>query len=350
MIEDRIILLVGGYGSVGRLIAKLLKTRKMGTVVIAGRNEDKARLAAISIDQSFQWAEFDVELFGEKEKELVERSHIVVICLDQSKTLFAEYCLRAGKIYLDITAKSDFLKEIVRLDKVAVENKSLAIVSLGLCPGLTNLIGAELHSTFPDAEKIVTGLLLFLGEAHGRASVDWTLDNYARDFLYSGKKERSFMNFFWFEFSGFRGARKAWRFNFSDQHALKETFEQSDFETYLCFDSAFVTRMLHVLKVCRLDRLLEVPLFRSVAVNVFSAFSFGKTGFSGRVLGILNGKSIGDISFSGGHTGFATASFAVEAIRLAIALKDVHGVKHIHQVFHLDELNTDGFVKIGRSN
>lgn len=347
MTNETIILLIGGYGHVGKLIAERIKEYDYGVVIIAGRDIDKAKRTAMEIDSKFQWAAFDVDEFGNREKELVDRSDIIVVCLDQSKLDFAEYSLRRGKIYLDITAKSDFLEQLGKLDDLAKDNRSLAIISLGLCPGLTNLVAAELKSAFPDADEIVTGLLLFLGEVHGRASIEWTLDNYTHDFMYSGRMQHSFLARLSFGFPGFSGTRHAYRFNFSDQHALKKTYKQCDFGTYLCFDSVLVTRLLHLLKVCRLDGFLKLKQIRSFFIRALSAFSFGQAGFSGESVAISNGKRIGRITFSGRHTGLATASVLVEAIVKAISLNGVYGVKHIHEVFRLDQFGTFGSIKIG---
>ncbi len=340
------ILLVGGYGHVGSLIAEGLKERGYAKVIIAGRDGEKARRVAMETHPGYEWAAFDIGTFGDNEKKLVDRSDIVVICLDQSKLGFAEYCLRTGKIYLDITAKTDFLEQLRELDGLSKENRSLAIVSLGLCPGWTNLVAAELKSIFPDADEIVTGLLLFLGEAHGRASIEWTLDNYTHDFLYSGKLQRTFVPRLVFGFPGFSKERYAYRFNFSDQHALKDTYEQCDFGTYLCFDSALVTRLLHLLKVYGVDGFLRVRWIRSFFVRVLSAFSFGQSGFSGEAVALSNGRSIGRITFSGAHTGLATASVLIETIIKTASLEGVYGVKHIHELFRLDDFQTGGSIKI----
>ena len=210
---------------------------------------------------------------------------------------FSEYCLRRGKVYLDITAKSDFLHNLRELDDLAKENGSLAIVNLGLCPGFTNLVAAELTSKFPFAEEVVTGLMLFLGEAHGRASIEWTIDNYTNDFIYSGRRQKSFVAPLSFTFPGFSTPRNAYRFNFPDQHALKITYEHCDFATYLCFDSNFVTKLLHALRSSRVDGFLKIGWVRSFFVRVLSKFSFGQMGFSGECVAISKGKNVGRIAF-----------------------------------------------------
>lgn len=349
MTRETNIILIGGYGHVGKLIAEGVKERNRGIVVIAGRDADKARKAAMEIDPKFRWSAFDVDDFGDREKELVESADIVVVCVDQSKLDLVEYCLRRGKIYLDITAKSDFLEQLGGLDALAKENKSLAIVSLGLCPGVTNLVAAKLKSACPDAGSIATGLLLFLGEAHGRASIEWTLDNFIHDFFYSGTLQRSFHTSFSFSFPGFSRVRDAYRFNFSDQHALKRTYDRCDFATYLAFDSALVTHLLHVLKVCRVDRLLRVGWIRSFFVRVLQAFSFGQTGFAGEAVAVADGRRIGGIKFSGGHTGLTTASVLVETITRVNSLKEVYGVKHIHDVLRLEQFLTTCSMKVSVS-
>ena len=61
MTREVIILLVGGYGHVGKLIAERIKESGKGIAIIAGRDVDKARNAAKSIDRKFLWAACDIE-------------------------------------------------------------------------------------------------------------------------------------------------------------------------------------------------------------------------------------------------------------------------------------------------
>ena len=89
---------------------------------------------------------------------------------------------------------------------------------IGVAPGLTNLLARLCVDGLPDAQGVDITVLIGLGERHGTAAVQWTVDGLTarqrRDGAGPGRARVSLPGF---------GTRGAYPFPFSDQHTLTET-------------------------------------------------------------------------------------------------------------------------------
>jgi saccharopine dehydrogenase (NAD+, L-lysine-forming) len=330
------ILLIGGSGKVGQLIAEEIHRLCLGVVTIAGRTAAKAMSAAERIDRSVRWAIFDINSFGTHEQLLIKESDLVIVCIDQHDLHWVSYCIEHRVMYLDITAKTDFINSLPSLHEKAVMNDTLVLTGLGLCPGITTLLAAQLTMYHPEADAFNTGLMLGLGEAHGKASIEWTLDNYLNDFKLRGEMVRSFWHHRSFYF-GRKSAIKAYRFNFSDQHTLTDGHYPNVYATYLCFDSAVTTRLFYFFKRLGIDRLLKKPFFRTATIGLFSALTFGSKGFSCESSALRAGKVIDTLRCSGVSTNHATAAVVIAAI-MQLRSTRVSGVRDIRELLTLEKL------------
>ncbi|WP_433476707.1 hypothetical protein ACQPZP_06410 [Spirillospora sp. CA-142024] len=117
----RRVVVLGGYGAVGREVVAGLRGH-VPEVVVAGRDLAKAR----------------------------------------------------GVHYVDVSASREVLAGIAKLDRLATERSATAVLSVGLAPGITNLLARE----FGGADLDI-GVLLGSGERHGPSAVEWTLDSLA---------------------------------------------------------------------------------------------------------------------------------------------------------------------------
>ncbi|MEN7551784.1 hypothetical protein AAG747_27965 [Rapidithrix thailandica] len=277
----------------------------------------------------------------------MNRHDAIIVCIDQSSTDFATYCLTKAILYLDITANTNFLSQLRKLNGYAHQHRALAVVSLGLCPGLTNLLAAELITRYPHADEISTGILLGLGEKHGKAAIEWTLDNLIKDFEYHHTPVQSFGKSKEFQFAGINGKRKAYRFNFSDQHALKENYPEKSFATYLCLDSPWVTRLLSRLKKTGVTRLLHTKLLKKIAIRLFDSFSMGESIFAVSTSAYHNGKLLDRLSVSGKEESVITAKVTVICLEQFIGFNKYFGVMDLQQLLTLqvfwEELKSELF-------
>jgi len=201
------ILIIGGYGHVGQKIARRLIAAGR-SVTIAGRDAGKAAAAAGRL--GCQGVALDLARPDSWPAPLAGAG-AVICCLDTDSADFAAAVLSRGLAYLDISATDAVLRRIEALDNLAQERNALAVLSVGLAPGLSNLLVREARARCPGATHFRIGVLLGLGDSHGPAAIDWTLGSL-------GPLDRGDIRPL--RFGRDRRARPTIPFDFSDQHSL----------------------------------------------------------------------------------------------------------------------------------
>ncbi len=83
---------------------------------------------------------------------------VVVMCVDNPDTGFLEQCIERGIHYIDISATYEILSRIETFSDKAKERGSTILLSVGLTPGLTNLLVS--HCTM--ALDVVNNIDIFL--------------------------------------------------------------------------------------------------------------------------------------------------------------------------------------------
>ncbi len=96
-----------------------------------------------------------------------------------------------------------------------------AVLSIGLAPGLTNLISLHAKNLMDQVDNIDISIMLGMGDQHGKAAIEWTVDNLGMNFdvVKEGRKVAvaSFTEAIKTDFGARLGRRKAYRFNFSER-------------------------------------------------------------------------------------------------------------------------------------
>ncbi len=133
------ILIVGGYGSVGYRIAKLLAPDFRARITIAGRNLRKAEDLARTLGHDSQARMIDVN-DSRSYTAALEDVGLVIMCLDLTDTAFARACVTRGIHYVGITASLEVIERLSLLHDLAAANNAALVLSVGLTPGLTNLL------------------------------------------------------------------------------------------------------------------------------------------------------------------------------------------------------------------
>jgi NAD(P)-dependent dehydrogenase (short-subunit alcohol dehydrogenase family) len=147
------IVVLGGYGNVGRHVVNRL--REAGEhVLTAGRDARRADLVLDARSPSG----IDASLDG---------VDVVVNTAGIEDPALARQITRAGAAFVDITATTGYVEALERSQLFAP-----VLLSVGLAPGLTNLLAAELHREAP-GRPIDIALLLGAGERYGKASTAW---------------------------------------------------------------------------------------------------------------------------------------------------------------------------------
>jgi saccharopine dehydrogenase (NAD+, L-lysine forming) len=333
------ILIVGGYGAVGRIIAAELGNLFPGSVVVAGRNGEKARALAAASNGRIQPLQMDVTR-AHQTPEILDGVALVIICLDLPDTRFAEMCLRRGVHYVDITAEDPFLQQMEALDRIARDSGSTAVLSVGLTPGLSNLLAGHAQAQFDAVEQLDIHVLLGLGENHGEAATRWTLQNLnaAYPILERGASRPvgSFTEAKAVRFPGAAGRYTAYRFNLADQHVLARTMDVPSVSSWLAFDPPWMTGLLAFLRWSGLSRLLQYRRLEDLGVRLTSAIRVGSDRFAVQVeaQGTANGRQRQrQFAVTGQEQSRATGLAAAQVATQLHAKTFPGSVFHIEQVF-----------------
>lgn len=241
------ILIVGGYGHVGRVVVETLTCRFPGKVVVAGRSAERAEACARAFGSHVAWRTLDLVRPASWPSAL-NGVGSVVVCAEQTDASFAAACLGRGLHYIDVSASDNLLLQIEALDPLARRSGATGVLSVGLAPGLSNLLVKHALGALDRPSKVDITVMLGLGEAHGAAAVAWTLKNLSGRFetVMNGRTRsvRGLSDPRRVTLTGETRARIAYRFNFSDQHTVRRTLQVPEAATRLCFDSRRLTWLL----------------------------------------------------------------------------------------------------------
>ncbi|ETT58259.1 saccharopine dehydrogenase NADP-binding domain-containing protein [Paenibacillus sp. FSL H8-0457] len=340
--KERIVV-VGGYGHVGSMICRELGEKYPGFVYAAGRSLERAERFSretggnvlpmrLDLDQPVMDSEW-------------ERIKLVVMCLDQTDDAWVAACLRSGTHYVDISANAEFLSQVAKWRDAAEEYRSTAVLSVGLAPGLTNLMVSLAGQSLDVTESVDISIMLGLGDRHGKAAVEWTVDNLLSTFQvmenHRFRTVASFSDGRSVYFGSKIGRKKVYRFPFSDQSTLLHTMGVSAVSTRLGFDSPLLTSILAGCRASGLHFLLKVKWIRNAAVQAIMNLKMGSDAVALRVdaYGQLHGKvSKVECLLVGRDQSRLTAKVAI-TVAEAVYKGDVpSGVFHIEQVYELADM------------
>ncbi|WP_394706010.1 saccharopine dehydrogenase family protein [uncultured Martelella sp.] len=323
--ENGEILIVGGYGHVGSQIAARLQAAATAPVRIAGRDTD--RLAAAATRLGCQSVQLDLGAPDTWPKAL-DKAGCVVVCVDQTDTGFAAAVLERGLVYLDITADDDFFRRIEHLEGLARAKGGRAVLSVGLAPGLTNLLVKAAAAELDTIERARIGILLGIGDAHGPAAIDWTLHNFKKtrpgtiEHLPFGDPPRQY---------------PVLPFDFADQHVLRRTLKIADVQTFMTFDTPLLSRvMFAVLRRVAASAMLT-RLFK--ALTPYARLGSDRTALSVEVHGTKAGQRIvRRMKMEGRKEARITALIAAMVVEHVLRHDIAPGVHHIEQILSIDML------------
>lgn len=168
-------ILIGGYGEVGRELAKLLSDKSDHPIWIAGRNIKKGENLSRelgSIANSLAIDTKDPSTFGH----LKFSRGIVILQAPDPNAVFTEYCLLKGLHVLWVTTEYVSAARTEKLNQIAKEAKSIFLMGTGLAPGLSTLAAINLLKKSTGVKQLDIGVLLGLGEHHGPDALSWFLN------------------------------------------------------------------------------------------------------------------------------------------------------------------------------
>lgn len=269
-----------------------------------------------------------------------------IMCLDQKNAGFVQQCIRRGIHYIDISASYSILCQIEALSQEAQTSGTTAVLSVGLAPGLTNLLVKHSQSKLPDITRADIYVLLGSGESYGDAALQWTLEGLNSNFavLNNGisKQVRSFEEGKQTVFPNGIGKRTTYRFDFSDQHVLPRTLGLKSVSTWLCFDDATSTQLLAWIRKSGLSHVLKIKSVEKALIGLMKRFQYGSEEFAVRVeAGNQETDVLYECSLRGDVQGRITGWVAAKVAEKLASSSLPSGVFHIEQVFHPGEFFAD---------
>lgn len=336
------ILIVGGYGKVGGIIARQLCIDTIYPIIIAGRSLEKAQDYCKLLNGRATPAQLDLDL--PITAALLEQIAVVIMCHEHANLNFAKQCLEHGIHYIDISASYYWLKQLETLHQQAIASRATAVLSVGFAPGLTNLMAMHAAKQLEQVEQINIGVLLGAGEVHGTAAIKWLLSELLQTFRLKGYKTnegivRNFTKRKSFYFTGL-GKRSGYRFNFSDQHRLLDAHAAQKIGTYLTFDKEWLNIMLALMHRSKITSLLHIPRIEAAIIKRLQNKPLGSNACAIQVEAEgknSNGESTAiTLNFTAEQEAVQTAKAAACIANLLLNDKYPYGVHHIEQLFELE--------------
>jgi saccharopine dehydrogenase-like NADP-dependent oxidoreductase len=345
------VLVVGGYGDVGKHVVAELLSATTTQVVVAGRDGGKAqrfveelddtRLSSIRIDI------YDRSSWGDATDDVA----LVVMCLSPRDTDFAKHCLREGVHYIDISPSGQVADELMDLHGECGERGVTGVLGVGVCPGVSTLLASDLATGFDHVEKMDVSLMLGMGDEYGSDSIKWLLANLRSPFTWTkgaaSATRQPFEGRARAEFSPPLGTRSAYAFNLADQQILSSAVAGSDVSTYFCYDLRFFTWLVRLMAALKIFKLLKFSVANriitgAVGLSIKLAKPFSSDGFAinVKIQGHKNGAPASETAdFTGSNSALATAKVVAQTASKLIDGAPEPGVFYLNQLFQLKDFN-----------
>ena len=153
------VVVLGGYGNFGSIIAAKLASMESVTTFVAGR--DTAKTATISRQISAHAATIDIndEALAERFRELQADLIISTVGPFQNQDYrVARAAISAGAHYIDIADSREFVCGIVELDKLAKSNNVLVVSGASSVPALAAAVIDRFQFNVADVREIDFGI------------------------------------------------------------------------------------------------------------------------------------------------------------------------------------------------
>lgn len=340
------ILIVGGYGQVGKIVSVSLAQRYPKKVLAAGRNLERAQALSRETDSAVLPVQLDLDSL-EDPTTLLQDVRLVVSSIERHDNRLVRACLERGIHYVEVATSYETMSRLLDLDPLARRTEAAAITGIGLEPGLSNLLARYLRDRMDRLSIVDIHLMLGLGDTHGVDAIRWMLDYADRDFTVQTPAGpatvKSLSDPATVHFPGDPEPRTTYRFDFADQHVIPETLSADGASTRVCFDSRPATRLVALLKqlgVTSLLRRVDPDTIAKLLTKPMTKVKFGTDAFKVKVEanGTIDYREV-TLAASACGRNEASATGAVTSL-VAQELYEGHipaGVHHAEQVVTLEQ-------------
>ncbi|SFI64196.1 saccharopine dehydrogenase family protein [Bradyrhizobium sp. cf659] len=262
------ILIIGGYGVVGRRIALDLAPDYPERIVVGGRNLTRANACAVEIGHGVRGRAIDI-LDPQSIAAALKGVTAVISCIDQPGRTVLHASIARGLAYTDITPH---LTELGRgaayesIDAAARAAGARVVLGTGIVPGISSVIVRALADRLGGCDDIETALLLGANDVSGPASFDYFLQELTMpfDIRVDGRDVRAspFSEPRAVDFGPPVGVHSAYLFPFSDQVLYPRTMGANSVRTRLAIEPSWLAGLLAVLSKTGARRLLSIDSIR----------------------------------------------------------------------------------------
>jgi len=276
------ILIIGGYGEVGRRIASYLAHDYPDRVIVAGRDPAPAGSLAAMLGRGVRAISLDVR-DRRSIMNALDGVGLVVNCVDDPLRRVLHAAIGCGLAYTDLSPHTLDLRlarhegsidPLAALISAARASGARVVLGAGLIPGASGVVARACADRVIQVTSIHSALLLSLGDVYGSDSLSYMMDEATRPFpvWIRGRDETSlpFTDGIPIEFPAPIGVRTAYRFPFSDQFFYPRTLGAMTAVTRLALDPPWVAPTLARFARVRDASLAKSPLVRRVLPRVAS--------------------------------------------------------------------------------
>jgi hypothetical protein len=159
------VLVIGGYGTFGGRLARLLADEPRVTLLLAGRSEAKARAFCAKVPGDSTLIPFRFDRDGDLQAQLAEAGADVVVdasgpfqAYGREPYRVAQACIAAGVSYIDLADGSDFVAGIGALDAQAKAAGVFVRSGVSTCPALTSAVVRRLAEGWSVVRSVSAGI------------------------------------------------------------------------------------------------------------------------------------------------------------------------------------------------
>ncbi len=226
MYATKNILIVGGYGTVGRRIAADLAPDYPDCIVVAGRSLEEATQLAATLGHGVRARRVDVD-DPASIKAALEGVGVVVSCIDQREPHLLRAAIAHGLAYTDIAPHLVQRRPTEAKKAEAARTGARILLGAGLSPGISSMLARLGADRVGAVESVVSNVLLSAGDVYGPASRSYLMEEITLPYsvLRDGQQQqaRALVGAARVPFPSPLGWRKAYLFPFSDQVFFPET-------------------------------------------------------------------------------------------------------------------------------
>jgi saccharopine dehydrogenase-like NADP-dependent oxidoreductase len=249
--RDKGILIVGGYGEVGRRLAAQLEGTRPGRVIVAGRHPEHA--------EGFAARKIDVDDGGSIERAL-EGVGVVVACIRQREPELLRAAVRRGLAYTSIAPPRLSWLQIDPLRAEAERTGARIVLGTGLSPGITSVLVRAGADRLGQVDEIETAVHLGLGDAYGADSMAYIFEEVSHPYsiVIDGQEHiaKAFERPKLVTFPAPVGVRRTYTMPFSDQFYYPATLGAKTAVARIALDPPWLGSVLSVLLRMGLGRAL----------------------------------------------------------------------------------------------